>query len=366
MSRFNPAILWNALVWLVRGAWRNTKRLIPRAYAFALAFVICYLTYQAIAYLIIGLLSPAAAPEQITQLPRRMDASLLADERHNWRALDAAERPRTPPAHFHRIDGWIRPDRFNGCTTSGCHSSMPHNERKEVRAFLNMHASSIHCGVCHMQSDESPLALTWYDLKSAEPKSAPAILQAFEMLVSPDHAKRRDAPDGAFQSELVSQLRASARDADNLTALTNLADHFAAVRPDSREFRDLLVAARSVLPRHFRGEYGAKLALRDPAGSPVLAHPDSQQAVDNYLAREESLKGQDRLDALDRVHTRRRSSPLDCSACHRQSDALINFADIGYPAERIRALRDPVVVEMIEHIRQGTPFHMPGFFDDTH
>lgn len=364
MSKFNPAILWNACVWLIRGTWRNAKRLIPRAYAFALAFVICYLTYQSIAYLIVGLLKPASAPEQITQLPRRMDASLLTLERHDWRALDAVDRPRIPPAHYHRIDGWVRPDRFSGCTTSGCHNPMPHNKRKEVRAFLNMHATSIHCGTCHLETTQSPLALTWYDLETGRQDETPSVLRAFDLLTSPENRKRLDAPDREFQNELVAHLRQAASDADNLTSLQKLADHFAAVRPDSREFDDLLRVAQNALPRHFRGEYGAKIALRDANGAPILSHPDNEQAAEEFLAHGDALEGQARVDALNRVHTKRRQSPLDCNACHRHADGLINFAELGYPAERTKALLDPIVVEMIEHIGKGTPFQMPGFLDN--
>lgn len=361
MSKLNPLNILKAGAWLARGTWRNLKRVIPRAYALALAFVICYLTYQAIAYLVVGLLKPTDTPTQITELPRRMDASLLKLQRHDWRALDAAERPRTPPAHYHRIDAWVQPDRFSGCTTSGCHSSMPHNDRKEVRAFLNMHATSIHCGTCHMTSDRAPLSLTWYNLSTGDAQDPPAILRAYDLLTSEPYEKQRQAPDDAFQNELASLLHQAARDADDLPSLESLADHFGAVRASSAEFQQLLLQAREALPRHFRGEYGAKIAQRGVGGAPILAHPDTEQLVADFLRQKDTIKGQNRLDLLERIHPLRRKTPLDCTDCHRKDDGLINFALMGYPPARTESLFHPVVVEMIEHINKGTPFQMPEF-----
>ncbi|HPF41359.1 MAG TPA: hypothetical protein P5081_20550 [Phycisphaerae bacterium] len=363
MSKNPPANRVSVIAWFVRGTWRNIKRVIPRAYAFALAFVICYLTYQALAYLIIGLLRPASSPPQITQLPRRMDASLLKMDRSSWLALDATDRPRTPPSHYHRIGDWIEPDRQSGCTTSGCHSSLPHNERKEVRAFLNMHATSVHCGVCHMKTDRAPLSLTWYDLSSGNSTNPPAILQAYGLLTSDEYEKNRETPDSDYQSELVRLLKLAAKEADNLPALKQLADHVSAVRATSDEFKLLLVQAREALPRHFRGEYGAKIGMRGVGGDPILTHPNTEKLIAQYLEQKDTIKGRDRKDLLDRIHPLRRDKPLDCSACHRKTDSLIDFARMGYPPARAKALVDPVVVEMIENINKGVPFHLPEFIN---
>ncbi|MCB9858028.1 MAG: hypothetical protein H6818_20275 [Phycisphaerales bacterium] len=361
MSKLNPLNLPKTIAWFFRGTWRNAERVIPRAYALALAFVICFLTYQAVSYLIVGLLKPSGSPPQITQLPRRMDATLFEVDRRKWRGLDATANPRTPPSHYHRIGDWIEPDHQSGCTTSGCHSPLPHNERKEVRAFLNMHATSIHCGTCHMKSDRAPLSLTWYNLASGDPQGPPAILQAYDLLTSDEYEKQRNSPDDAFQDKLTSLLRKAAREADNLPALENLADHVNAVRATSDEFKQLLIQARESLPRHFRGEYGAKIAVRGVGGDPVLSHPDTEKLVAQYVSQKDTIKGQDRRDLLNRIHPLRRKSPLDCTECHRKQDGLIDFARMGYPPARANALVDPIVVEMIEHINKGTPFHMPDF-----
>lgn len=357
MSKLNPMNIVKAIRWMARGTWRNLKRI----YAFALAFIICFLTYQALAYLIVGLLKPTETPAQISQLPRRMDEALLKENRRDWRGLDVTERPRTPPAHYHRIDGWVQPDRFSGCTTSGCHSPMPHNEHKEVRAFLNMHATSIHCGTCHMKSDRVPLSLTWYNLTTGKAEDPPAILRAYGLLTSDEYAKERENPDDAFQQQLADLLQQAAEDADNLPALKNLAGHFDAVRATSTDFKELLIQARAMLPRHFRGEYGAKIAQRGVGGAPMLSHPNTKNAVAEYLRRKDTITGQDRQDLLNRVHPLRRKEPLDCSACHTKADSLINFELLGYPPARTDSLVHPIVLEMIEHIRQGTPFHLPDF-----
>src|SRR5690606_8055967 len=101
----------------------------------------------------------------------------------------------SPLAHYHRIDSWIEPDPFNDCARSGCHAPLPHARRKEVRAFLNMHATSIHCGVCHFQTDREPLNLGWYDLDHGEVRAEPAILQAYAMITNADSTARIESGD---------------------------------------------------------------------------------------------------------------------------------------------------------------------------
>lgn len=338
------------------------RRTVPRAYALAVMALIGWTTWRAVSYLVVSLIRPSSAPAAITELPIRMDETFLRTERTAWRAIDATEHPRMPPAHYHRIDSWVHPDPLNGCTTAGCHNPIPHDRRKEVRAFLNMHATSIHCGVCHLDSAEPTLRLTWYDLDDGAARGPPAILRAYELLTAEAERTRFEQPDRALQDRMVSLLRDAAAEADGLPALEQLADHFAAVRPESAAFARLVETARRSLPRHFRGEYGAKLALLDvDRGHAILDHPATADAVREYLRGGNILAGPARDDLLNRIHPRRRQEPLSCSQCHRAESPVVNLAAAGYPAARRAALVEPIVVRMIEHIDAGTPFHLPDF-----
>ena len=261
-----------------------------RTYAVALIGVIVWLTWRAFRYLVVSLMFAAPPPPQITELPVRLDASLLEKGRTAFAGIDAVQHARSPLAHYHRLEGWTHPDQFNDCTSSGCHGPLPHSKRKEVRAFLNMHATSIHCGVCHMRTEHSPLDLTWYDLDTGVGCDPPAILQVYDMFTSPRKREALREPTETDQTNIVKLLRTAAEQADGLPALEQLAEHFAAVRAASDAFQSLIEVARSTLPLHFRGEYGAKLALRDPQDRmPQLAHPGTADAVRNYLGRSDSI-----------------------------------------------------------------------------
>ncbi len=348
-----------------RIAWRTLGDVAQRLYSVALIVVIVWLTFYAVCYLINTLFVVQPAPPQVTELPTRLTESVLETRRQAWSAVQATEHPRAPLAHYHRLEGWVRPDSFNDCTRSGCHAPLPHARRKEVRAFLNLHATSLHCGVCHMQSADTPLALTWYDLGTGKPAATPAALQAYDLVTSPEGRKRLAAATAADQSQLVKLLRTAAEQADNVRGLVHLADRVAAVRPDSEAFATLIDAARDTLPRHFRGEYGAKLALRDrQTGKPLLAHPGSVQAVQDYLSAVQAGKefgADERGRLLDRVHAARRPQPRQCQDCHRSEGSAVDLAAVGYPAARREALATQVIFHMVEQISAGRPMHLPQF-----
>ena len=66
--------------------------------------------------------------------------------------------------HFHHIGFDIGPDRYSYC--GSCHGDMPHDSvKKDIRAFLNMHAFFIGCQTCHFRP-EAEMATgiyQWYD-----------------------------------------------------------------------------------------------------------------------------------------------------------------------------------------------------------
>lgn len=332
-----------------------------KLYAAALILVIGYTTWRAMRYLVVSLVVPSEVPAQVAKLPVRMQSSTLLTHHPEWQALTATENPRMPPAHYHRITGWIQPDPVNNCTTNGCHNPLPHSENKSVRAFLNMHATSMHCGVCHMSSEGRPLDLIWYDPATGAETPPPPALRAYGKLL-----EEKANPGAVVQSEddrraLAQLLNETAEKAGDVRALNQLAQHIKAVRQGRAEFRDLLDAALLALPKYFRGEYGAKLALRSETGGPLLAHPNTEEAVQRFLAAGSSLDAAERESLIEEFHTLRRSEPRLCHECHRESDSLVPFEKLGYPEPRAKQLYEPNLFQALERIMEGEPLHLPQF-----
>ncbi|MFQ5804970.1 MAG: hypothetical protein ACE5I3_00820 [Phycisphaerae bacterium] len=351
------------------GAWRGKVGLIgrlllglvKRIYAVALIAIVLWLSWRAFWYLLDSLIFSAPPPAQIVDLPLRLDDAVLQRPGSAFVGMTVTENPRTPLGHYHRIDACFQPDAFNDCTRAGCHVPLPHGRNKADRAFLNMHATSIHCGVCHLQTEQKPIELAWYDLGTGRKRVAPALLRAYAWLVE---ARSRESSEWtrADQREIVELIRRADREAGGDPAFKHLADHLAAVRAESEEFAPLLEAARETLPRHFRGEYGAKLALVDPqTRRPWLGHPGSEAAAQEYLSQKDSLRGEEKEAVLTRVHPLRRKPTLHCTDCHRPEGALVDLTTVGYPPARVQALVQPLIMQAIEHIVEGREFHMPTF-----
>lgn len=332
---------------------------IERIWGAVLILLVLWLSWRAFSYLLHALVYPTPPPPQVVDLPLRADKTLLARPATAFPGVLSVENPRAPLAHYHRLGTWFQVDHANSCTQSGCHAPLPHGENKADRAFLNMHATALHCGVCHMQTDQTPLPLAWYSIDTARAAEPPALLRAYAWLMAAPPAGGEYSR--AQQAEIVGLLRTSARQAGGNPALAGLADHLAAVRADSEEFPRLRDAARAAVPLHFRGEYGVKLALVDGSGRARLSHPGNEAAVREYLQNKDRLTGAPLDAVLARVHPARRTPTLQCAQCHTLEKPLVDLAKLGYPDARLQQLNQPLVIRAIEHMMQGEEFHMPGF-----
>jgi len=207
------------------GRWigHELAEAIRRIYAIGVILLVGWLSYVALRYLVVTLMFPTPVPGQIAGVPRRLTADVLATRRGDWLGVQANQNPRTPAAHYHRLGGWVRPDRFNTCAQSGCHAPVPHAERKELRAFLNLHATSMHCGICHVEPGASGIRTTWYDLDNGRAQEAPPALRLFAWLTAPDAQPELAQPTPATQSRFVALLREAAAASDDAPALTALA-----------------------------------------------------------------------------------------------------------------------------------------------
>ncbi len=345
-------------------ARRRQERIsiIRRFYTLIPIIVVVYLSYQAFDYLVVSLIRPPKAPKQITKIPKRLTREVWETRREEWAGVEFSPTPRTPLAHYHRIQGWFQPDPHNDCIRSGCHSPLPHNRHKEVRAFLNMHATSIHCGVCHFKTDVQPRPLVWYDLKTGRATDPPALLRAYAWALSAKGQEAVAHPTRKIQKFIVKLMRQAARQADDLTELHELANKLHAFRYTSEPFKRTLLSLPATLPLYFHGEYGEKLAIRDPqTGQPILKHRGSEQAVREFLQRGAEVGPQEREAILQRVHTMRAPETLNCLACHTRQRSLVDLKTVGYPPQRIKSLYDRWIFHAIQDIREGRPLYLPGF-----
>lgn len=344
------------------GLQRGMLGLVKRLYAVLLIAVIAGLSAAALRYLISSVVQPTATPAQIANLPKRMDESTLAVAKPDWLGLRATNNPRTPLEHYHHIGAWTLPDRFNDCTRSGCHAPLPHSKDKSVRAFLNMHAGTVQCGVCHIPQTQAPLPVGWYSLADGRVRKAPALLQAYGWLEQPAHKDPAHVFNRAEQEEIGGLLATAAEEAEDNNGLAQLAENIRVTRTISAEFRPLLESARALLPTYFRGEYGTKLALLDSSKSrPVLEFPGVEAAISDYLRAGADANPQHQAELIQTIHAAQRKPTLHCKQCHSATESLVDFAKVGYPEARLKSLQHATIFDMIEHISRGEPFYMPNF-----
>ena len=82
--------------------------------------------------------------------------------------------------HFHHIDYEMSPDNRSACVE--CHGDIPHDQKKEIRAFGNMHSAFIACETCHvrLEGDQKTGVFKWYDRKTGKIIDSP-ITEGVEM-----------------------------------------------------------------------------------------------------------------------------------------------------------------------------------------
>ncbi len=335
------------------------KGLLRRSYSAVVAAAYVFVAFLALDFLAHMLLTRQTAPVEIVDIPKRLDADefFAAAVEPAFFEARSDHQARGPLAHFHQIPQWFQPDPKDSCTTSGCHTPLPHGQRIEVRAFLNMHATFVDCAVCHAEGDYNPKQASWIKLPERERTMVPAILRVATMLEENPEIPSEDAAQFSVELQrlLAEALPASGYNPQLRSWLVRLET----THPRSQVWRDIIIDLRRDVDMHVRGEYAAKVALyQDDAR---VGHPteDEQAATRAYLRQKDTLSESAAQELLDRVHVGIRPVGAMCTPCHSDKPELVDAALLGYPRSRVRQLRESSIMRSILKIESGQPFYLP-------
>ena len=338
-------------------------RAIVRCYTFVIMAVVVWSGYTAVAYIYRSVFQPGQVPATVTDFQPVTRAEAL---RNTEGPGISAPAMRAPIGHYHAIDRWFQPDLRNGCITSGCHDPIPHSKSKELRAFANLHATFMTCETCHQalagftdggttQPARAPLAAVWIDMKSGAVQPPPAILQLMKHL-QPASTQPAEALT-EYSATAVRSLRQAIDIIGGDPALNYLATQIETSEPGSPVWRLAMNQLADELPNHARGEYGAKIAPATAGGDAQPIRQDFGGLIDEFFSRTNDQA--QRSVIVKKIHQDVQAKPEGCTPCHRGSPPLLDFAALGYPPERIRALASTPIAEMMQQIRQGQPFNLP-------
>jgi cytochrome b subunit of formate dehydrogenase len=323
------------------------RQLVRRSYALGLLCICGVIGFVSFRFLGVTLLTRQAAPVEITQIPKRIDAATLAARAEAPEAAprSAGQRPRGPLAHFHQIPSWYQADPRNSCTTSGCHPKLPHGKRIELRAFLNMHSTFVDCTVCHAEDAAKGTAARWYSLPSREPCRTPAVIRLANLL----EKKGETEPATDLDARLISLLREA-------VAETNV---------QSKLWQGIVAEMRVGVKTHAHGEYNAKIAMY--RNGRIVGSPDAKRraASQRYVANHQSMTGEQRVKTLKAVHAGIRPVGALCTPCHSPQPTLVDFRALGFSPARVAELQGSEIVRQVLSIEGGQPFHLPQILEDA-
>ena len=342
---------------LPRKRWsRMARSLVTRLWVLAIMVVAIWTAYLAGSYMVEVVFALPKVPLDI--LDRR-----LAFKPDDLRATSSVglttAAPRAPIGHYHGVERWFQPDLHNGCTVSGCHQSLPHARSKETRAFANMHATFLHCQICHTTATVNPLKTAWIDTRTGHRQDAPAVLQLIrELEINADRILV--APDRIH--EALCRLLAQAV---QISGPESILEYFSirlnTAAPGSAVWRQPITQLAEELPNQARGEYGAKIAL-DTLGDPF------EQANDRRLDQARRSAGlrpgsPERMELVRQAHSDVETNPDSCLPCHGGQPARLDWQFLGYPPKRQAELSNLIITRMIQQNRQGQPFYWPGMLN---
>lgn len=342
------------------------KQLVRRVYAAGMCVVCAFLCFTSLRFLLLLLFGHQSAPANIVDIPKRLDMpTLVAAANQRIDDPDASvERRRGPLAHFHQVPTWFQSaDRQNSCTTSGCHTPLPHGDRIEVRAFLNMHATFTDCSVCHSHTADRKLEANWFGLPEREVQQPPALLRLVQYLE--DRPVISDAEAAEVSDKVHVLLHAIEEEAGPDLQLQHWRLRLETTHPESELWQQLMSEIRGGLIYHTHGEYDAKIGLyENNAMIGGLTEPQID-AAKRYLEGKDSLAEEKQQALLDTVHENVAPAGAMCTPCHVTEPDLIDFKKLGYPDSRLEELVGSPIVQQIIRIEQGQPFRLPRMLGGT-
>jgi hypothetical protein len=330
-------------------------KVIPRAYALALVLVVLWAVYASVAYMVRSVFRPRHVPARFLEWAARLEASDLLIP---GAAGVTSPAPRAPLGHYHAVDRWYQPDPYNGCTTAGCHSPLPHTQRKAIRAFANLHATFLTCQLCHQKHPAQPVAARWVSTENGTWCEPPALLRLLRYLEIEANQIQR-APDTA-QGTIIGLLDQAVSIVHD-PMLEYLLQRLRACEPGSPVWQQTLDQLQAELPAHVRGEYGAKLAPADLEAEPRDLARSLARKAEPLLAATKGTKPY--KDAWDDIHAEIVARPSGCVACHGGEPPMLDFESAGYPPKRASYLRGTPIARQIQRIQQGQKFYIPRILE---
>jgi hypothetical protein len=175
--------------------------------------------------------------------------------------------------HFHRIVDVPQPPEALQSTCFICHSNLPHNKTKKIRAMLNMHTNYLACETCHLEKkDGGTVVYRWYSPVEKDPKG-------------PFFGTAYDPETGEL--EMVHE-------------------QFSKIAP-------------------FYEERGTL--------TPILHMQNAPMARD-YVRVRDQLTPEQREGVTKRFHVDTRAKGPDCQACH-STKSILDFKALGFSPKRI-------------------------------
>ena len=119
-----------------------------------------------------------------------------------------------------------------------------------------------------------------------------------------------------------------------------------------------------IISRKAQGEYGKYPAKIFPARSTVenaemVIHPVSVKAAREFLELKDKFTPDQMAEAKIKLHEQISQKPVSCMDCHKKAGYL-NFAQLGFPKNRVNHLASTEVASMIEKYET---FYLPEVID---
>lgn len=325
-------------------------RFFVRLYALLILLVVVWTGYTAVAYLARFTFTAQRVPERLVDpLAQGMPASQPG----------AATQPVPTPAiaHYHRNVQDFPFTEPAGCSTSGCHTLLPHAKRKEVRAFANFHSTFLDCTCCHDANLKPPTRAVWVSNATGRQQDAPALLKLAALIEARGDAILNKPAE--VSNEIISLLRESETAVGVDPPLHEIRVNLETSEPGSPVWRQAAVNLQMLLPNRIRGEYGARITPADVAAR----WSDRQSKLSDLTRQYKSASGAQRDAVNKQIHEGILAKPEACLTCHGGEPARFDLQQLGYSPQRIGTLGSTPIARMIEQIRQGQPFHLPKLLE---